>query len=708
MNKNLRKVIVAIVGIVILSLEVTLNVHATGLASVDNKADFSTDTIYQVITDRFYDGNIQNNPTGDIFDKSNLRKYHGGDWQGIIEKIKDGYLTNLGVSAIWISSPVENITTLDPTNGSAAYHGYWARDFFKTNQAFGTIEDFQNLIKVAHENNIKVVIDFAPNHTSTAEFKGMTFPEDGRLYRNGNLVSSFSQDSKSIFNHESWTDYSTYENGIYHSLYGLADLNQLNPEVDQYLKDAIDTWVALGIDGIRVDAVKHMPFGWQKNWLSHIYEKTGIFVFGEWYSGGTENEADMTKFTNNSGMSLLDFRFANAVRNLYSSLNFGMKNFYNVVKATEADYKEISDQVTFIDNHDMSRFADVVNNNKDYINQAYTLLLTSRGVPTIYYGSEQYEHGVSDPDNRADMSSFNQNSEAYKVIQTLSKLRKENPAVAYGTTEQKWINDDVIIYERKFGNNVVLTAINKGTQTYHISGLFTSLPSGTYNNLLSFLPKSTSINVGNQGSVSEFDIRANEVNVWEFKSDNSDTFIGDVDPSIGISGNELTITGIGLESEVGQVLFDDTPAEIVEWNNEFIKVKIPKITPGYHNVNVETHTGKKVIYPNFEVLTNSQIPYRIIGENITTDWGENVYIVGNVEELGNWDVTKAVGPLFNSTQSIAQYPNWFIDVNLPKNELIEYKFVKKNLSGKVIWESGKNHVIQTSNIAGSDRSSWQN
>lgn len=90
------------------------------MASVDNKDDFSTDTIYQVITDRFYDGNIQNNPTGDIFDKSNLRKYHGGDWQGIIEKIKDGYLTNLGVSAIWISSPVENITTLDPTNGSAA------------------------------------------------------------------------------------------------------------------------------------------------------------------------------------------------------------------------------------------------------------------------------------------------------------------------------------------------------------------------------------------------------------------------------------------------------------------------------------------------------------------------------------------------------------------------------------------------------------
>src|SRR5699024_6775645 len=216
---------------------------------------------------------------------------------------------------------------------------------------------------------------------------------------------------------------------------------------------------------------KHMPFGWQKNWLSHIYEKTGIFIFGEWFSGGTGNEADMTKFANDSGMSLLDFRFSNAVRNLFSNTNFGMNEFYNVIKATEKDYQEVADQVTFIDNHDMSRFADVVNSNQDDINQAYTLLLTSRGVPTIYYGSEQYQRGVSDPDNRGDMTDFNQNSDAYKVIGSLSKLRKNNLALAYGTTEQKWINNDVIIYERKFGSNVVLTAVNKGSQNYHISGL---------------------------------------------------------------------------------------------------------------------------------------------------------------------------------------------------------------------------------------------
>jgi len=102
-------------------------------AEVTNTASFSTDVIYQIVTDRFFDGNTSNNPTGSIFDKSNLQKYHGGDWAGITQKLNEGYFTGMGVTALWISSPVENITTIDPSNNCASYHGYWAKDFFKTN-----------------------------------------------------------------------------------------------------------------------------------------------------------------------------------------------------------------------------------------------------------------------------------------------------------------------------------------------------------------------------------------------------------------------------------------------------------------------------------------------------------------------------------------------------------------------------------------------
>ena len=107
-------------------------------ASVENNSSMSTDVIYQIVTDRFVDGDSSNNPSGEIYDKNNLKKYHGGDWVGITQKINEGYFTNMGVSAIWISSPVQNSDYIDPSNGCAPYHGYWGRDFFLPNQYFGT------------------------------------------------------------------------------------------------------------------------------------------------------------------------------------------------------------------------------------------------------------------------------------------------------------------------------------------------------------------------------------------------------------------------------------------------------------------------------------------------------------------------------------------------------------------------------------------
>ena len=467
------------------TLMVTLGLASTAYAQTDkdtnNSASFSTDVIYQIVTDRFKDGNKGNNPTGDIFNTGDMKKYHGGDWAGITEKIKDGYFSDMGVTALWISSPVENIMTVDPTNNCASYHGYWAKDFFETNKAFGTKEDFKTLINTAHNNGIKIVIDFAPNHTSTAEYKGYTFPEDGALYKNGSLVGKFSNDSAGIFNHESWTDYSTYENGVYHSMYGLADLNHQNPTVDSYMKEAIDQWLDYGVDGIRVDAVKHMSMGWQTNWLSSIYEKHSVFVFGEWFNGGTGNDSQMTSFANKSGMSLLDFRYANAVRNALGSYSGTMKDLYQVMKETASDYDEVNDQVTFIDNHDMSRFMTLTKGNSRNVENAYVMLLTSRGVPTIYYGSEQYAQGSTDPYNRGDMPSFNKNSTAYKVISALASLRKSNPAAAYGTTKERWMNEDVLIYEREFNGSVVLTAVNRNqNKSYSIDGLCTSLPAGNH------------------------------------------------------------------------------------------------------------------------------------------------------------------------------------------------------------------------------------
>lgn len=684
--------------IALLSLSPALYAASLSLedSDVENSASFSTDTIYQIVTDRFFDGDPSNNPTGDIFDKTNNRKYHGGDWAGITQKINNGYLTNMGISAIWISSPVENITSIDPSNNSAAYHGYWAKDFFRPNTFFGSVQDFKTMVDTAHDANIKVVIDFAPNHTSTAEYGSMVFPEDGRLYRDGQLVSGFKNDTAGIFNHEEWTDFSTWENGIYHSMYGLADLNQMNGTVDTYLKDSINLWLDYGVDGIRVDAVKHMPMGWQSNWLSSIYSHKPVFVFGEWFNGGTGSDSEMDCFANESGMSLLDFRFANAVRNTLGSKTMSMQEFYDVVVATETEYKEINDQVTFIDNHDMSRFMTLANNSSS-VDMAYVVQMTSSGIPTIYYGSEQYATGASDPDNRGDMPSFNTNSKAYKIISKLAPMRKTNPALAYGKTIERWVNSDVLVYERTFGNSVVYTAVNRSTTTgYNITGALTALPTGTYSDVLQGLCGGGNLTVSN-GAIGSYYLGAGQAAVWQYTATNETApEIGNIDPLMGVAGNTVTITGCGFGSTAGTVSFGTTNASIVSWSDSCIKVIVPSMTAGYYTIKVTTNLGASVAnYAQYKVLTAEQVAVRFIVKNAPTNYGQNVYIVGNCIELGNWNAEKAVGPFFNSTSSIATYPDWFFDVSVPAGQNLEFKFIKKDAAGNVVWEGGTNHVYTT-------------
>lgn len=720
---KVKKTLAIIMSIVVMfALLIVTNVsvshysYAMTDTSVDNSASFSTDVIYQIVTDRFYDGNPSNNPTGNIYDNNpwgslnrNNRLYHGGDWAGIINKINDGYLTNMGVTALWISSPVENMALLDPADNSetwtsTSYHGYWAKDFFKTNPFFGTMNEFQNLIDTAHNNNIKVVIDFAPNHTSTTSNFGDTwnqnrYPLDGALYRNGMFLGNMRNDgTNNYFHHEGWIqDWNSLESVQYQSMLGLADLNQMNPTIDNYMKDAIDLWLDMGVDGIRVDAVKHMSLGWQKNWVSNIYEEHPVFIFGEWFSGGNIPDASMSYFANESGMSLLDFSFANATRSAIGDLSGTMYDVHSCIEGTANNFKQVNNQVTFIDNHDMSRFTTLANNTHSSVDTAYVLQLTQRGVPAIYYGTEQYLAGAADPDNRKDMVSFNRNSTAYKIISTLAPLRKSNPALAYGTYNQRWINNDVYVYERQFGNSVVLVAINRNTSSgYNITNLFTNLPQGTYQDVLAGLKSGSSITVQSGGIVPQYYLGAGVCAVWEYKSESeSSPIIGNVDPLMGKVGNTITITGRGFGSVAGTVKFGTTSANVVNWSDNRITVTIPSVVAGEYSITVSRANGlSSSPFPRFKVLTGSQTAVRF-KVNASTVYGQNVYIVGGVSELNNWSTLFAIGPFYNNTETIGKYPVWFFDISVPANTTFEYKFIKVDDAGNVVWESGANRSITT-------------
>src|SRR5688500_3786353 len=169
-------------------------------------ADFKREVIYQIITDRFFDGSSANNnpaQSAGLYDatRTNWRAYWGGDLAGIQQKMS--YLAGMGVTAIWISPPVDNLNANIPDgqgNPTASYHGYQGRDFERVEEHSGSSSnswaEFDSLVAAAHQNGIKVIVDFAPNH-STQDNAG----EFGALYDNGTFLGNYTNDTNGYFHH---------------------------------------------------------------------------------------------------------------------------------------------------------------------------------------------------------------------------------------------------------------------------------------------------------------------------------------------------------------------------------------------------------------------------------------------------------------------------------------------------------------------------
>src|SRR6185369_17823156 len=156
------------------------------------------------------------------------------------------------------------------------------------------------------------------------------------------------------------------------------------------------------------------------------------FLFGEWFQGNTSDPLyhDSYKFANKSGIALLDFPLNAAIRNVFGPSSASFTTIDSLITQEGTNFLWKDDLVTFIDNHDMARFLSI-NNNNNRLHEALAFTLTSRGIPCIYYGTEQYLHndtsGGTDPYNRPMMANFSTSTTAYQLIGSLSTLRRNNP-----------------------------------------------------------------------------------------------------------------------------------------------------------------------------------------------------------------------------------------------------------------------------------------
>ena len=608
-------------------------------ANNESILDFRKETIYFVFLDRFSDGdpanNTGNNPA--TYDPDNLKKYIGGDIPGLINKLP--YLKSLGITAIWITPPIDNADNTDKYGG-AAYHGYWGKDFFRVDEHLGTMDDFRELVAKMHspEYDMKLVLDYAPNHTN-----GNDENEYGALYRDGAYITDYNGDVASgsnWYNHNGGvTDWDNWYQVRNNNLFNLSDFNQSNPEVYQYLMEGSKFWIDAGVDAIRIDAIKHMDKSFIQKWTTDIYNyskqigRDGFYFFGEWFGASATTtdgiDGKAIDYANTSGSALLDFGFRDTMERVLTGRDGNtMRTLDSYLEQRSNVFTSDDWQVVFMDNHDMARISTALRsdastfgpgNNETGGNQSTSFAkkrlelglvatMTVRGIPAIYYGTEHYAANFttndfgqvgSDPYNREKMPGFRQDTEAFRIIQALTQLRKTSQAIQKGSYTQRWVNDDILVYERRYKDDVVLVALNRGSSTsINVSNL--ALKDDTYTSL----------------------VGSNTVNVQAGKA------------MLQLSQNEAVVLHAASDAD--------------------------------------------------ETLTSVSFTCN----NGYTSSGQSVYAVGNMVELGNWRLADAIK--LNS----AQYPTWQATISVPVSENIEWKCLKRsdsNPNDRIEWQSGSNN-----------------
>lgn len=434
------------------------------------------DIIYFILTDRFYGIENTQPEVNRKIDKSNPYFYHGGNFDGIVEKIP--YLKNLGITALWIT-PVYWQIDLEQSHG---YHGYWALDFNAVNPVLhadnkrypqGSRLYLKDLVDQLHAEGIKVILDIVVNHT------GYGHPGIADNPANPTPIRS------SWFNRMNISLEASVTEG---QLSGLPDMDLDSPDVCDYHAETILSWLReTGIDGIRMDTVKHVE---RNFWTYFKTQVKGQFpevtLLGEVLVFDIDALSQYQKF--DAIDQLFDFPLQQAIKNVFV-YDHGMTDFvspFNLgagILERDQSYTNHNQLVTLLDNHDLSaRFMTYILEHQkgDYrratnvMKLALTFLFTIRGIPQIYYGTELGLEGNSDPDNRRDFPWGKLNSdyevkeeypfekEIYDLTRTLIRIRRTNDALSSGCFVCLYADYFLLVFLRYIGDNIIIAGFHNG------------------------------------------------------------------------------------------------------------------------------------------------------------------------------------------------------------------------------------------------------
>jgi len=442
-----------------------------------------SDVLYLIMPDRFAKGDPTNDHipmrTGYRVDRNDPNARHGGDLKGISDRL--GYLSDLGVTAIWLNPVLEN----DMEGGS--YHGYATTDYYRVDPRFGTNEEYRQLISDAHDKGMKVVMDMIFNHCGSDHPWLKEVPSPDWFNNLGEYVQTSHMKEMYFDPYASEYDRSKMVDGWF--VPSMPDLNQRNRHVAKYLIQNSIWWIEYsGVDGIRQDTYPYADYEMMVDWCNAVYKEYPAYnIVGEaWLNNpiGTafwQKDSKLNNRENTNLKSVMDFRFMGLSHTAFveetTEWNGGLHGIYDHM-TYDFIYPDIYNVLRFLDNHDTDRFLREYPKELSGWKQAMTFLLTMPGTPQIYYGTELLMNGNksrSDGDIRRDMPGgwpgdktdhFTREgrdaiqNEAFDFLSKLLHWRQGNEVIARGGMKHYVLQKGVYVYERFLGDKKILIVMN--------------------------------------------------------------------------------------------------------------------------------------------------------------------------------------------------------------------------------------------------------
>lgn len=464
---------------------ISYELKARGRKGEEVKGFTSEDVLYLIMPDRFANGCPENDVIDGMREKTVNRAdgfaRHGGDLQGISNHLD--YIADLGATAIWLNPTQEN----DMESGS--YHGYAITDYYQIDRRFGSNEDFCALVEKAHEKDLKVVMDMIFNHCGSENYLFKDKPSKEWFNYRSNYVQTSFKTASVMDIHASAYEKKIATDGWFASV--MPDFNQRNRHVARYLIQSSIWWIEYaGINGIRQDTHPYADFDFMSQWCKEVLDEYPYFnIVGEtWLNSNVlvsywQKDSRLAAPLNSNLPTVMDFPLQALMNQAFdeetSEWGGGLYKLYDY-QTQDLVYANPMNLLTFLDNHDTSRFAqtdEMAKNLKRY-KQAMVFLLTTRGIPQIYYGTEILmtgDKGKGDGDLRKDFPGgwqgdardcFVKNgrtaleNEAFEFTRQLLNWRKGNQVIGKGSLKHYSIQNGVYVYQREFNGKSVVVIMN--------------------------------------------------------------------------------------------------------------------------------------------------------------------------------------------------------------------------------------------------------